>query len=132
MGFNVGLNLDWWNSSIYIQDQGNIGLGTGAFVGVGLNVVIAHADAPVTGFDAHKYFEADAARVWGLGISVTENNCGGGDPGISKGVNIKAVKPSFGYGVGAFGGYTGTATAVSPTAWQFVNWYLTSLVSDHF
>lgn len=130
--FNVGLNIDGWNSSVYIQDQGNIGVGTGAYIGAGLNLSLAHADAPVTGFDAQKYAETDAAKLFGLGISATGNSCGSPDPGVLKGLDVKGVKPSFGYGAGAFVGYTGTATAVSPTAWQIVNAFLTSLVSAHF
>jgi hypothetical protein len=47
LNFNIGLNIDGWNS-VYIQDQANIGLGTGAFFGVGLNISLAHADAPTT------------------------------------------------------------------------------------
>jgi hypothetical protein len=64
--FNVGLNIDGWNSSVYIQDQGNIGVGTGAYIGAGLNLSLGNADAPVTGFDAQKYAEADAARLLGV------------------------------------------------------------------
>jgi len=115
--FNIGFNFDGWNSSVYIQDQGNIGVGTGAFLGVGLNLSLADAAAPTTGFDAAPYLEGDVAYLGGLGATLTGNKCGGLDLSGAKG-----LKPGIGIGGGAFVGYTGTATAVSPTLNSFLNW----------
>jgi hypothetical protein len=113
-GFNIGLNLDGWNSSVYIQDQGNIGIGTGAYVGAGLTGSISQADAPTTGFDYQKYGEADIAYLAGLGASLTGSPCGGVDFAGMKGLPAgKFELPAI--GAGAFFGYAGTATAVSPS-----------------
>ena len=112
MNFNVGLNLDGWNSSIYIQDQGNLGAPNagGAFFGAGLNLQLAHADAPTTGTDSADYAEIDAGYFGGLGASATGNSCGGADFG-----GMKGLKPGVGLGIGAYVGKTYTSTAVSPT-----------------
>ena len=115
--FNFGVNIDGWKSSVYIQDQGNLGAPTagGAFFGFGGNFLLAHADAPTTGFDSQKYFEADAAYFGGVGVSGTGNGCDGVD--ISA---IKGLKGGVGMGLGAFVGTTYTATAVSPTIGSFL------------
>jgi RHS repeat-associated protein len=112
LNFNIGVNIDGWHSSAYIQDQANLGApgAGGAFVGAGLNLSLTHADAPTTGFDSAKYFEADAGYLGGLGVTGTENGCHGID--LS---GIKGIKPGVGLGLGAFVGTTYTATAVSPT-----------------
>jgi RHS repeat-associated protein len=113
---NFGVNIDGWNSSVYIQDQGNLGAPNagGAFVGAGLNLSLTHADAPTTGFDSQKYFEGDAGYFGGLGVSGTGNGCDGVDFS-----GIKGIKPGFALGLGAFSGTTYTATAVSPTIGSF-------------
>ncbi|SRR6266481_2355419 len=116
LNFNVGLNIDGLNSSIYIQDQANLGLGAGAFVGAGLNLSLVQADAPTVGFDSEKYLEADIGYLGGLGVSATGNSCGTADLGGAKG-----FKPGVGLGVGAFTGTTYTATAVSPTINSIIN-----------
>lgn len=112
LNFNVGLNIDGFNSSLYIQDQANVGSlnAGGMFLGLGLNLQLAHADAPTTGFDAAQYAEIDAGVVGGLGASLTKNSCGGVDVG-----GLKGFKPGVGLGLGAFTGTTFTSTAVSPT-----------------
>jgi hypothetical protein len=127
LNFNIGLNIDGWNSSVYIQDQANIGGGTGAFVGVGLNLSLSHADAPTTGFDAQKYIEGDIARGPGLGASATGNYCGGLDF-----TGARGLKPGVGLGAGVFVGHTYTATAVSPTIYTILNSILLSTVSTDF
>jgi len=127
LNFNIGLNIDGWNSSVYIQDQANIGGGTGAFVGVGLNLSLSHADAPTTGFDAQKYIEADIARGPGIGASATGNYCGGLDF-----TGARGLKPGVGLGAGVFVGHTYTATAVSPTIYTILNSILLSTVSTEF
>lgn len=120
--FNIGLNLDGWNSSMYIQDQGNIGLGTGAYVGAGVNLSLTHGTAAQTGFGYQKYAEADAAVGPGIGASVTVDNCGNTSVAPARGLDLHGIKPSFGLGAGAFAGYTGTATAVSPTVESIIQW----------
>jgi hypothetical protein len=112
VSLNLGVNIDGWHSSVYIQDQGNLGAPNagGAFVGAGLNLSLTHADAPTTGFDSQKYFEADAGWLGGLGVTGTANGCH--DLDLSA---LKGIKPGFGLGLGAFAGTTYTATAVSPT-----------------
>jgi hypothetical protein len=120
--FNLGLNLDGWNSSVYIQDQGNVGIGAGAYVGAGLNLSLTYGAAPETGFDVQKYVEADAAVGPGIGIGTTIGSCANTSVAPARGLEIKGIKPSFGIGAGAFVGYTGTATAVSPTAESVIQW----------
>ncbi|WP_157971405.1 hypothetical protein [Dyella sp. C9] len=112
LNFNVGLNIDGWKSSIYIQDQGNLGAPNagGAFLGAGLNLSLAHADAPTTGTDSADYMEADAGYLGGLGINATGDHCKSMD--VS---GVKGLKPGVGIGIGAFMGTTYTSTAVSPT-----------------
>jgi RHS repeat-associated protein len=127
LNFNFGLNIDGWNSSIFIQDQANIGVGFGAFFGLGLNLQIAHGDAPTTGFAGQKYLEADVAWGPGLGASLTGNNCGGLDWSGAKG-----IKPGVGKGAGVFIGNTYTATAVSPTIYTVLNAILESTVKTTF
>jgi uncharacterized protein RhaS with RHS repeats len=119
--FNVGFNLDEMNSSVYIQDQGNVGVCTGAFAGAGAGFSISHTDAPTTGFDYQKYAEGDIAWGYGLGASVTESDCRDLDLAGQKGFKVRGLKGDFGIGVGAFVGYAGTATAVSPTLGSFLN-----------
>jgi RHS repeat-associated protein len=127
--FNVGLNFDGWNSSAYIQDQLNVGVGAGRFVGAGLNLAIAHAAAPETGFDSQQYIEADLAAGPGLGVSMTGNSCGGYDLSGGRGVNLRGLKPGVGTGGGAFYGRTLTATAVSPSIYSVLNAILLSTVT---
>jgi hypothetical protein len=127
LNFNIGLNLDGWNSSIYIQDQANIGVGAGAFVGAGFTLTAGNADAPTTGFDAQQYLEADAASGGGVGGSLTGNDCHGLDW-----TGAKGLKGGIGLGAGAFVGYTGTATAVSPTIYSILNAILKSTVVTSF
>ena len=123
LNFNVGINIDGWNSSMYIQDQANLGAPTagGGFLGAGLNLQLSHADAPTTGFNSEPYMEGDAGYFGGLGASATGNGCGGVDYSGAKG-----LKPGVGIGIGALAGTTYTATAVSPTLGSVVG-YIESL-----
>jgi RHS repeat-associated protein len=112
LNLNAGVNLDGWNSSVYIQGQANLGTPTagGAFLGAGLGWSVSHADAPTTGFSSAPYVEGDAGFLGSLGASATGNGCGDMDFNGAKG-----LKPGLGLGLGAFAGITHTATAVSPT-----------------
>lgn len=112
LNFNVGINFDRWNSSIYIQDQGNIGApdAGGYFASAGINFSLEETDAPTTGFDSQKYFELDAGLLGGLGVYGSPNSCGKIDIG-----GIKGTKAGFAVGAGGYLGTTYTATAVSPT-----------------
>jgi RHS repeat-associated protein len=120
LNFNVGLNLDWGNSSIYIQDQANLAapIAGGAYFGAGLNLQLSHADAPTTDFDSAKYMEGDVAWGPGLGANATENHCGGLDYG-----GMYGIKPGVGVGGGVFAGTTYTATAVSPSFNSLVQFF---------
>jgi len=111
--FNVGINIDGLNSSIYIQDQGNLAAPTagGAYAGLGLNASLSHADAPTTGTDSEPYLEADAGNgPYSGGVTFTKNGCG-----KVNSTGVVGVKPGVGIGLGAFSGTTYTSTAVSPT-----------------
>jgi RHS repeat-associated protein len=126
LNFNMGLNIDGWNSSIYIQDQANLGVpsATGAFFGAGGSVSIAQAAPPTTGFDSQNYAEVDIGRFGSVGVSATGNDAGGLDYSLSKG-----WKGGWGYGGGAFIGTTYTFTAVSPTAGSMLNATINAITS---
>ena len=112
---NVGFNLDWWNSSVYVQDQVNLGgpgTASGAFGGWGgMLSYTPNSAAPASGFSSAPYFEADAG--WGPsgGVSGTKDPCGHIDWSL-----IRGLKGGPGVGAGAFTGTSYTATGVSPSA----------------
>lgn len=126
LNFNMGLNIDGWNSSIYIQDQANLGVpnATGAFFGAGGSASIAQAAPPTTGFDSQNYAEVDIGRFGSVGVSATGNDAGGLDYSLTKG-----LKGGWGYGGGGFIGTTYTSTAVSPTAGSMWNATINAITS---
>jgi RHS repeat-associated protein len=120
LGGGVGINLDWWNSSVFANAQANGGVGGGVFVGAGFGLGAAQGDAPTTGRTVTPYMEGDAG--WGVsgGAGAAIDKCGNI---ISAGANapLPGVKLGGGWGLGAFGGYSATATYASPTIgniWQ--------------
>ena len=120
LGIGIGINLDWWNSSIFLNAQANGGLGGGAYVGAGLGLGASHGDAPTTGVSVTKYLEGDLGYILSGGASAAIDDCGNI---ISGGGNIPlpGVKLGGGLGLGAFGGYSATATLATPTPgdiWQ--------------
>ena len=115
---NVGVNVDWGNlgnSTVYIQGQGNVGYGGGAYAGGGWGVNSSNGPAPTTGFSSANYAEADA----GFGpVSVNGNatpDSYGGGGGFKSG-------PAIGFG--GFSGTSYTATAVSPSFSSITNWVI--------
>jgi hypothetical protein len=111
VNFVVGWNLDWGNSTFFVQGQGNVGVGLGAFVGWGGAVGPSWGDDPKTGLDSTNYAEVDAG--WGpagtIGATFDENGnltgAGAGGP----------WKLGAGAGLGAFAGKQYTATYATPT-----------------
>jgi hypothetical protein len=112
VSLNLGLNLDGWNSSVYLQGQANGGAPTagGYFVGAGGNFQFADADAPKTGFDSQPYWEADAGVLGGLGTfgSAGVNATAKGEPSLRPPHRTKVE-------IAAIIRTTNTATVVSPT-----------------
>ena len=108
--FSVGVDFDGWNSSVYIQDQFNAGIGLGAFAGYGVQAGASNGPAPTTGFDSAKYGELDGGDG---GLSASLDKCGnisfGGNTGIPR------IRVGEGAGLGGIVGNGYTATAVSPS-----------------
>ncbi len=112
LGANVGINLDWWNSSIFIQGQANGGVGGGAFAGYGITLNGSNGADPTTGFGSADFAEGDLGFGPGFTGSVAHDENGTGYGG---GWGLRGGE---GAGVGFFAGKQGTATLVSPSAGQ--------------
>ena len=119
--FNLGVNFDGLNSSIYIQDQVNYGLGIGGYVGWGFSATGAQGDSVVTGVGTTTgYVEVDGGNgPKSGGTSATLDNCGN-PTGASGSWGVKKGK---GFGGGAFAGNSWTSTAAFPTLQQVINWF---------
>jgi hypothetical protein len=116
--FNVGINVNGLNSSLFIQDQWSVGVGTGVFVGAGPGWQGSNGDDPATGFDSQPYFEADWAKFGGVGGSVTGDSSGG--VGYSGG---RGFPPGWAKGAGAFTGNTYTSTAATPSLGDLLRFF---------
>jgi hypothetical protein len=108
-----GINIDGWNSSIYIQAQLNVGYGGGAFAGLGGSLSAGVGDSPKTGFDSSNYGEVDAGYIYQGGVGANlDDKC----------ENVSSVSASVPYkvgaggGLGAFVGKSYTVTLATPTA----------------
>jgi len=129
---NIGINFDYWNSTIYVQDQVSGGIGGGAYLGFGPAFGATHSDAgPTSGFATNTYGEVDAAIGPGFGASTTGNDSGGTDNGGSSGPGkrMSGGKTWPGMGAGGFAGYTATATGVSPTIGDVACWLNSAIES---
>jgi len=112
LGASVGLNLDGWNSSAYIQGQANGGFGGGAFAGYGVTGSYIHGAAPTTGFGSADYAEADLGFGPGFTGSLAHDENGtayGGGAGLFGG------RVGEGAGLGVFVGKQGTGTLATPS-----------------
>ncbi|RUL65785.1 hypothetical protein EKH79_03475 [Dyella dinghuensis] len=118
VSLNLGVNFDWWNSSVYLQAQGNLGAPAagGYFVGAGGNFEFADTAAPSTGLDSAPYWEADVGVLGGLGAFGSPDDCGNLNLGAMRG-----TKGGFAVGGGIYSGATNTATTVSPTLGQMMS-----------
>ena len=114
---NVGINFNWWDSSIFIQGQANGGFGGGAFAGYGLTLNGSNGADPTTGFGSADYAEGDLGIGPGLTGSVAHDEKGtayGGGWGLRGGE---------GAGAGFFAGKQGTATLATPSLGSIMEWF---------
>ena len=113
---NIGVNVDGWNSSAFIQGQANGGVGGGAFAGWGVGVNVSHGTDTTTGLGSADYAEVDAGAGLDLTGSIAhdENGCS-----YSGG---KGLKGGEGVGLGTIAGKSGTATLATPSLGSIINW----------
>jgi RHS repeat-associated protein len=115
---NIGVNVDGWSSSAFIQGQANGGIGGGAFAGWGLGINVSHGTDTTTGVGSADYAEVDAGAGLDLTGSIAhdENGCS-----YSGG---KGLKGGEGVGLGIIAGKSGTATLATPSLGSIINWFV--------
>ena len=125
VSLTLGVNVDGWNSSVYVQGQAAGGLNaTGYYVGASVGPALDFSNSTQTGFAKTKYFEADVGRL-PLSASI-----GGNSEGISLDPSLGKLGYGPAIGAGLFSGYAISATLITPSAKTILNGLDTLLIPD--
>ena len=111
LSVNAGINVNGWNSSLYIQAQASGGFGGGFYASGSVGPSGGTGPAPQTGIASSQYNEGDfGVGDYSGGFSSSTDNSG--NTGIAGSGGIPRVKAGFGpsIGVGAYSGRAYTAT----------------------